>query len=72
MPSRKIKRSIMSSSVAALPTSDEIASRAHELFIADGRRLSTLATHWERAEQELLDRAFKKLSSTMPAGRTPR
>lgn len=39
-----------------LPTCDEIASRAYELFLADGRRLSRLAEHWQRAECELLER----------------
>jgi len=66
--SPKPKRSsITTTGIVVLPTCDEIAARAHELFVADGRRVSRLTTHWERAEQELLDRAFKRLLTSTPA-----
>jgi len=64
--SQKPKPSINTTGIAVLPTSDEIAARAHELFVADGRRVSRLTAHWERAEQELLDRAFKRLLTSKP------
>ena len=48
-----------------LPTCDEIAARAHQLFVADGRRLSRLAEYWHRAETELLERAFDRVARTL-------
>lgn len=66
------QRSDMTTNVVALPTCDEIAARAHELFVEDGSRVSRFPAHWERAEQELLDRAFNRLSTSIPVNETRR
>jgi hypothetical protein len=39
------------------PTSDEIAERAYELLVADGKRAVRAFEYWRRAEDELLDAA---------------
>jgi hypothetical protein len=39
------------------PSIDDIAQRAHALWIADGRRPDTVVACWRRAEDELLERA---------------
>jgi hypothetical protein len=44
----------------AFPTANEIASRAHDLFVAEGRRVTRIFEYWERAEQELLNRAARQ------------
>lgn len=43
------------------PTPDEIASRAHALFVLDGRHLTKISEYWRRAEQELLDRGARRV-----------
>jgi hypothetical protein len=43
------------------PTPDEIASRAHALFVLDGRHLTRISEYWRRAEQELLDRGARRV-----------
>jgi hypothetical protein len=43
------------------PTTDEIAERAHELFISGGRRLTRIPEYWRTAEAELLQRAADRL-----------
>ena len=55
------------------PTTDEIAARAHDLFVAGGRRLTKIFEHWQRAEQELLDLAARRTLVTPPnaKSRTP-
>jgi len=45
------------------PTVDEIADRAHILWIADGRRPDRIVACWRRAEDELLDRAARRVIS---------
>jgi hypothetical protein len=42
------------------PTPDEIASRAHALFVLDDRHLTKISEYWRRAEQELLDRGARR------------
>jgi len=42
------------------PTPDEITSRAHALFVLDGRQLTKVSEYWKEAEQELLDRAARR------------
>jgi len=44
------------------PTPLEIAERAYELFLSDGRRLSE-AEYWRRAEDDLLERAARRATS---------
>jgi hypothetical protein len=44
---------------AAYPTPLEIAGRAYELFLADGRR-GDESEYWRRAEDELLERAARR------------
>lgn len=43
------------------PTADEIAARAHELFVTRGRRLVDIPDHWRVAEQELLEQAARRV-----------
>lgn len=43
------------------PTADEIATRAHELFVAGGRQLARVQDYWTAAEHDLLDRAARRL-----------
>jgi len=42
------------------PSIDEIAERAHILWIADGRRPDRIVPCWRQAEDELLDRAARR------------
>ena len=44
-------------SAGPYPTTDQIAERAHELFISGGRRVSMIREYWRAAERELLLRA---------------
>jgi len=43
------------------PTFDEIACRAYELFLADGKKIERVFQCWYRAEDELLDRAARRV-----------
>jgi hypothetical protein len=43
------------------PTADEIAERAHELFLAGGRRIAMISDYWRDAERELLQRAADRM-----------
>lgn len=43
------------------PTFDEIAERAYELFVAEGRRVDRVFDCWRQAENELLDRAARRV-----------
>jgi hypothetical protein len=45
----------------AFPSFDEIAARAHQLFLRDGQRDDTIADCWRRAEHELLTRAALRI-----------
>jgi hypothetical protein len=49
------------------PTADEIAERAHQLFLAGGRRVALIPEYWRAAERELLQRAADRVLSTQPA-----
>jgi hypothetical protein len=42
------------------PTFDEIAARAYELFVAEGKRVERVFDCWQRAETELLERAARR------------
>jgi hypothetical protein len=46
--------------VARFPTTNEIAARAHDLFVAEGRRVTRISEYWRKAEQELLDLAARR------------
>jgi Protein of unknown function (DUF2934) len=46
--------------VDPFPSSDEIAERAHILWVADGRRPDRVIACWRHAEDELLDRAARR------------
>ena len=39
------------------PNADDIAARAHELFIGGGRQLKRIHEYWNQAEHELLNAA---------------
>jgi hypothetical protein len=38
------------------PTANQIAERAHELFVSGGRRVSKIPEYWRTAEADLLNR----------------
>src|SRR5262249_37764074 len=46
---------------SSCPPPEDIAARAHQLFVADGEQLERLSDCWQRAEDELLDRAARRL-----------
>jgi len=54
-PSRRTKRPEI------FPTEMEIVERAYQLFIADDMRSERVSDYWQRAEEELLDRAARKV-----------
>ena len=43
------------------PTFDEIAARAYQLFVAQGKRVDRVFECWQRAETELLERAARRV-----------
>jgi hypothetical protein len=53
------------------PTPDEITSRAHALFVADGRRVSKISDYWLQAEQELLERGAERALARSSQTRCP-
>lgn len=58
-PQRRRHRTVAPADI--FPTFDEIAHRAYELFLTDGRRVARVFECWDRAEQELLDRAARRV-----------
>jgi len=62
-PERRASRDRRHSSpcLDPFPSIDEIAERAHILWIADGRRPERIVACWRRAEDELLDRAARRM-----------
>jgi hypothetical protein len=46
---------------ATYPSFDEVARRAYELFVAEGKRVDRVFDCWYRAEAELLDRAARRV-----------
>jgi hypothetical protein len=46
--------------VNSYPTTNDIAERAHQIFLSEGRRLDKLSECWRRAENELLDIAARR------------
>lgn len=59
---RPERRSRLVPPADSYPTHREIADRAYELFVADGMRAAPGLDYWERAENELLDRAARRLT----------
>ena len=53
------------STSAPNPTHDQIAARAYDLYVKDGRQEGRSTEHWLRAEQLLI--AERASSSTVPA-----
>jgi hypothetical protein len=47
--------------VATFPSANEIGERANQLFIEGGRHLTMIPEYWRRAEEELLDRAARRV-----------
>ncbi len=43
------------------PTEDEIAARAYELYVSNGRRIDRVLEFWSKAERELLTRAAQRI-----------
>jgi hypothetical protein len=66
------RRSPVTLPADTFPTPDEIASRAHALFIAGGRRLTKIAEYWRQAEQELLELGFRRAVGRRSTPRRPR
>jgi len=63
----------MARDTGPFPTADEIAARAHELFMSGGRRVALIPTYWREAERELLQRAADRaLNVQRPAPESPR
>jgi len=48
------------------PSIDDIADRAHMLWIAGGRRPDGVVACWRRAEDDLLDRAAQRTVGRPP------
>src|SRR5471032_1818136 len=46
---------------ATFPTSDEIGDRAQELFLERGSQITLIPHYWRVAEDELLDRAARRV-----------
>jgi hypothetical protein len=61
-PNRRASRERRNPSavIDPFPSIDEIAERAHVLWVADGRRPDQIVVCWRRAEDELLDRAARR------------
>jgi hypothetical protein len=59
-PGRRTHSSPVTLPADTFPTPDEITSRAHALFVLDGRPARKVADYWKQAEQELLDRAARR------------
>jgi hypothetical protein len=59
-PRDRVRREKPLALPVVFPTFDEIARRAHELFVLEGRRLNRIRECWERAETELLNRAARR------------
>lgn len=47
--------------LSPFPNADEIAARAHELFISGGRQVTRVHEYWCTAEDELLERAARRI-----------
>lgn len=58
--SRRSRQLRIPSPLDTFPTANEIAERAHDLFVAEGRRVTRIFDYWQQAEQELLDLAVRK------------
>jgi len=58
------------------PSTDDIAARAHDLFVSGGRRLTRIPEYWKIAEAELLqcaaDRVFANEAPRRPRQRPAR
>jgi hypothetical protein len=53
------------------PSADEIAERAHELFLSGGRRVAMIPEYWRAAERELLQRAADRILASQPPAPQP-
>jgi hypothetical protein len=49
------------------PSADEIAERAHDLFVTGGRRVARIPEYWRIAETELLERAAYRVLNQQPS-----
>ena len=56
---------------AVYPSADDIADRAHALFLKSGRRIAGIPECWRAAEEELLDREARRIcrDGVQPPGR---
>jgi len=50
-------------SASVMPTHKEIAKRAYEIYIENGRRQGQSEQHWLQAEQELKNRTNQELKN---------
>ena len=56
-----LRRRRVTAPAETFPTFDEIARLAHQLFVAEGKRVDRVFDCWYRAEDELLDRAARRV-----------
>jgi hypothetical protein len=59
--SRRWSSSPVSFPTDIFPTAEEIALRAHALFMAEGQCPSKASGYWRQAEQELLDVGARRI-----------
>jgi hypothetical protein len=59
-PRPSYSRRNVPSDLDPFPSLDDIAERAHMLWIAEGRRPDGVVACWRRAEDDLLDRAAQR------------
>jgi hypothetical protein len=57
--------------VAAFPSHDDIAVRAHAHFVRGGRRITQIPEYWRAAESELLDEAARRVLQPHARRRIP-
>jgi hypothetical protein len=60
-PRSRVKRNQVSEMAAFYPTHDEVAARAHDLFVHGGRQIVRIPEYWREAEDELLKQAARRV-----------
>jgi len=60
-PAKRGRPSRKPAQTSVFPSFEEIALRAHQLFVLDGQRDNTIFECWRRAEHELLMRAALRI-----------
>jgi len=60
-PTSREKRNRTPEIAALFPTHDEVAARAHDLFVHGGRQIVRIPDYWRAAEDELLEKAARRV-----------